>query len=327
MEEKQVLVRIEDLCKYFRLSSKEELKAVDHVSFDIFRNETVGIVGESGCGKTTLGRTVLGLYPATSGRVLFDGMDVHSAGKREMREFKKRAQIMLQDPYASLNPRMTVRDIIAEGLETRGNFSKAEKDERVCELLSLVGLRPEYRSRYPHEFSGGQRQRIMIAIALACQPKLLIADEPTTALDVTIQADIIDLLKEIQKEFGMAVIMITHDLGIVANIAKKIIVMYAGKVVETGSSQDIFYRPRHPYTKALLRAVPRLDTEEEQSLESIEGTPPNMIDPPAGCAFSTRCSQCMRICQKSEPPMFEFEDGHTAQCWLYHPMAAQGNEE
>ena len=327
MEEKQVLVRIEDLCKYFRLSSKEELKAVDHVSFDIFRNETVGIVGESGCGKTTLGRTVLGLYPATSGRVLFDGMDVHSAGKREMREFKKRAQIMLQDPYASLNPRMTVRDIIAEGLETRGNFSKAEKDERVCELLSLVGLRPEYRSRYPHEFSGGQRQRIMIAIALACQPKLLIADEPTTALDVTIQADIIDLLKEIQKEFGMAVIMITHDLGIVANIAKKIIVMYAGKVVETGSSQDIFYRPRHPYTKALLRAVPRLDTEEEQSLESIEGTPPNMIDPPAGCAFSTRCAQCMRICQKSEPPMFEFEDGHTAQCWLYHPMAAQGNEE
>lgn len=327
MEEKQVLVRIEDLCKYFRLSSKEELKAVDHVSFDIFRNETVGIVGESGCGKTTLGRTVLGLYPATSGRVLFDGMDVHSAGKREMREFKKRAQIMLQDPYASLNPRMTVRDIIAEGLETRGNFSKAEKDERVCELLSLVGLRPEYRSRYPHEFSGGQRQRIMIAIALACQPRLLIADEPTTALDVTIQADIIDLLKDIQKEFGMAVIMITHDLGIVANIAKKIIVMYAGKVVETGSSQDIFYRPRHPYTKALLRAVPRLDTEEEQSLESIEGTPPNMIDPPAGCAFSTRCAQCMRICQKSEPPMFEFEDGHTAQCWLYHPMAAQGNEE
>ena len=327
MEEKQVLVRIEDLCKYFRLSSKEELKAVDHVSFDIFRNETVGIVGESGCGKTTLGRTVLGLYPATSGRILFDGMDVHSAGKREMREFKKRAQIMLQDPYASLNPRMTVRDIIAEGLETRGNFSKAEKDERVCELLFLVGLRPEYRSRYPHEFSGGQRQRIMIAIALACQPRLLIADEPTTALDVTIQADIIDLLKDIQKEFGMAVIMITHDLGIVANIAKKIIVMYAGKVVETGSSQDIFYRPRHPYTKALLRAVPRLDTEEEQSLESIEGTPPNMIDPPAGCAFSTRCAQCMRICQKSEPPMFEFEDGHTAQCWLYHPMAAQGNEE
>ena len=166
MEEKQVLVRIEDLCKYFRLSSKEELKAVDHVSFDIFRNETVGIVGESGCGKTTLGRTVLGLYPATSGRILFDGMDVHSAGKREMREFKKRAQIMLQDPYASLNPRMTVRDIIAEGLETRGNFSKAEKDERVCELLFLVGLRPEYRSRYPHEFSGGQRQRIGIARTL-----------------------------------------------------------------------------------------------------------------------------------------------------------------
>ena len=197
MEEKQVLVRIEDLCKYFRLSSKEELKAVDHVSFDIFRNETVGIVGESGCGKTTLGRTVLGLYPATSGRVLFDGMDVHSAGKREMREFKKRAQIMLQDPYASLNPRMTVRDIIAEGLETRGNFSKAEKDERVCELLSLVGLRPEYRSRYPHEFSGGMRQRVLIAMALCCKPKLLIADEPTTALDVTIQAQVLELVEKL----------------------------------------------------------------------------------------------------------------------------------
>ena len=203
MEEKQVLVRIEDLCKYFRLSSKEELKAVDHVSFDIFRNETVGIVGESGCGKTTLGRTVLGLYPATSGRVLFDGMDVHSAGKREMREFKKRAQIMLQDPYASLNPRMTVRDIIAEGLETRGNFSKAEKDERVCELLSLVGLRPEYRSRYPHEFSGGQRQRIGIARTLAVEPEFIVCDEPISALDVSIQAQIVNLFGELKEKLGL----------------------------------------------------------------------------------------------------------------------------
>ena len=256
MEEKQVLVRIEDLCKYFRLSSKEELKAVDHVSFDIFRNETVGIVGESGCGKTTLGRTVLGLYPATSGRVLFDGMDVHSAGKREMREFKKRAQIMLQDPYASLNPRMTVRDIIAEGLETRGNFSKAEKDERVCELLSLVGLRPEYRSRYPHEFSGGQRQRIMIAIALACQPRLLIADEPTTALDVTIQAQILELLRRLNRERGMSILFISHNLAVVRKLCTRVAVMEKGHIVESGPVEDIFFHPQAPYTQRLIAAIP-----------------------------------------------------------------------
>lgn len=256
MEEKQVLVRIEDLCKYFRLSSKEELKAVDHVSFDIFRNETVGIVGESGCGKTTLGRTVLGLYPATSGRVLFDGMDVHSAGKREMREFKKRAQIMLQDPYASLNPRMTVRDIIAEGLETRGNFSKAEKDERVCELLSLVGLRPEYRSRYPHEFSGGQRQRIGIARALVMEPEFIVADEPISALDVSIRAQVLNLLNSMKKSRGLTYLFIAHDLSVVRFISDRIAVISKGRIVELAEAEELFLHPLHPYTKALLSAVP-----------------------------------------------------------------------
>ena len=258
MEEKQVLVRIEDLCKYFRLSSKEELKAVDHVSFDIFRNETVGIVGESGCGKTTLGRTVLGLYPATSGRVLFDGMDVHSAGKREMREFKKRAQIMLQDPYASLNPRMTVRDIIAEGLETRGNFSKAEKDERVCELLSLVGLRPEYRSRYPHEFSGGQRQRASLARGLALKPSLLIADEPTSALDVSVRAQVLNLLADLKKELNLAMVFISHDIQTVRQVSDRIVVMYGGQILETGSTEDIFNHPTVDYTRKLLGVAPSL---------------------------------------------------------------------
>lgn len=327
MEEKEKILEVSHLKKYFK-TGRGTLKAVDDVSFFIRKGETLGIVGESGCGKTTCGRTCIGIHNKTDGHVLYKGKDVHSLRGKERKEFTKEVQIIFQDPYSSLDPKMKVGDIIAEGLKAHHMCkSREEEQARVKELLETVGLNAEHATRYVHEFSGGQRQRIMIAIALACQPRLLIADEPTTALDVTIQADIIDLLKDIQKEFGMAVIMITHDLGIVANIAKKIIVMYAGKVVETGSSQDIFYRPRHPYTKALLRAVPRLDTEEEQSLESIEGTPPNMIDPPAGCAFSTRCSQCMRICQKSEPPMFEFEDGHTAQCWLYHPMAAQGNEE
>ena len=313
-----------------------EVQSVRGVSFSIDAGQSVAIVGESGCGKSVTAKTIMGLIQTPPGeikegsQILFEGRDILSQTAEQWQEYRgKDCAIIFQDALAALNPTMTIGNQVAEKLLIHTSMSRAEAWEEAGRLLKLVGIpNPEKRMKqYPHEFSGGQRQRIMIAIALACQPRLLIADEPTTALDVTIQADIIDLLKDIQKEFGMAVIMITHDLGIVANIAKKIIVMYAGKVVETGSSQDIFYRPRHPYTKALLRAVPRLDTEEEQSLESIEGTPPNMIDPPAGCAFSTRCFQCMRICQKSEPPMFEFEDGHTAQCWLYHPMAAQGNEE
>lgn len=332
MEETPIL-KVEGLKTYFPVGGglfgkKQVVKAVNDVSFEVMEHETFGLVGESGCGKSTLGRTLVKIYEPTEGKIEFMGKDITKLNGSEMQDFRRNVQMIFQDPYASLDPHQKVYDIVAEGIRIHKLASSREQEEKmVLELLDMVGLNAEHAMRNVHEFSGGQRQRIMIAIALACQPRLLIADEPTTALDVTIQADIIDLLKDIQKEFGMAVIMITHDLGIVANIAKKIIVMYAGKVVETGSSQDIFYRPRHPYTKALLRAVPRLDTEEEQSLESIEGTPPNMIDPPAGCAFSTRCSQCMRICQKSEPPMFEFEDGHTAQCWLYHPMAAQGNEE
>ena len=322
MEEKQVLVRIEDLCKYFRLSSKEELKAVDHVSFDIFRNETVGIVGESGCGKTTLGRTVLGLYPATSGRVLFDGMDVHSAGKREMREFKKRAQIMLQDPYASLNPRMTVRDIIAEGLETRGNFSKAEKDERVCELLSLVGLRPEYRSRYPHEFSGGMRQRIIIAIALANNPKLIIADEPTTALDVTIQAQVLDLIRDMKEKMNSSVIMITHDLGVVASLCDRILIMYGGKIVESGSDREIFYDPKHPYTRGLLQCVH--NPEKKEKLKPIAGSPPDLLKPPAGCPFVDRCPEAMKVCKLYMPEVTTYSATHQCACWLEEANRRKG---
>ena len=262
MEEKQVLVRIEDLCKYFRLSSKEELKAVDHVSFDIFRNETVGIVGESGCGKTTLGRTVLGLYPATSGRVLFDGMDVHSAGKREMREFKKRAQIMLQDPYASLNPRMTVRDIIAEGLETRGNFSKAEKDERVCELLSLVGLRPEYRSRYPHEFfpAASVRGSELPGLWLWSRSSSSVTSRslPWTCPSRPDR----NLFGELKEKLGLTYLFIAHDLSMVRHISDRVGVMYLGMMAEMADSRELYENPRHPYTKALLSAIPSTDPDQ-----------------------------------------------------------------
>ena len=330
----QPLLEVKHLKTQFR-TKRGTVTAVDDVSFSVNQGDTLGIVGESGCGKSVTSLSILQLLPhavgsVAGGEILYKGEDIAKKGNKEMCRIRGREISMIfQDSMTSLNPVLTIGRQLEETISVHSSLSKDEIKKQALDILTKVGVSsPEQRLKeFPHQLSGGMRQRVMIAMALSCSPSLLIADEPTTALDVTIQADIIDLLKDIQKEFGMAVIMITHDLGIVANIAKKIIVMYAGKVVETGSSQDIFYRPRHPYTKALLRAVPRLDTEEEQSLESIEGTPPNMIDPPAGCAFSTRCAQCMRICQKSEPPMFEFEDGHTAQCWLYHPMAAQGNEE
>lgn len=307
-----------------------EVQSVRGVDFTVDAGQAVAIVGESGCGKSVTAKSIMGLIQTPPGeiksesQILFQGKDLLKMNEKEWESFRgSDCAIVFQDALAALNPTLTIGRQIAEKIMVHTSMTKKEAYAEATRLLGLVGIpNPERRiKQYPHEFSGGMRQRAMIAIALACQPKLLIADEPTTALDVTIQADIIDLLKDLQKQFNMAVIMITHDLGIVADIAKKIVVMYAGKVVETGSHYDIFYHPKHPYTKALLRAVPRLDLEEEQQLESIEGTPPNMIDPPKGCAFSTRCSNCMKICQKSSPPLYEFEEGHTAQCWLYHELA------
>ena len=309
-----------------------EVKSVRGVSFFVGEGESVAIVGESGCGKSVTAKTIMGLIQTPPGeikegsQILFDGKNILEQTRQEWESYRgKECSIVFQDALEALNPTLTIGRQIAEKLQIHTDMKKEEAYAEAERLLTLVGIpNPAKRlKQYPHEFSGGMRQRAMIAIALACQPMLLIADEPTTALDVTIQADIIELLKNLQKEFGMAVIMITHDLGIVADIAKRIVVMYAGKVVENGSNYDIFY---HPYTEALLRAVPRLDSEEDQVLESIEGTPPDMINPPTGCAFSTRCSHCMKICQKSEPPEFEFEDGHTAHCWLYHPMAGYTEE-
>lgn len=313
-----------------------EVQSVRGVSFAVQEGESVAIVGESGCGKSVTAKSIMGLIQTPPGEIkegseiLFEGKNLLEQTPQQWQKYRgKDCAIIFQDALAALNPTLTVGRQIAEKILVHTDMNKKQAYAEAERLLGLVGIpNPAKRlKQYPHEFSGGMRQRAMIAIALACAPKLLIADEPTTALDVTIQADIIDLLKELQKELGMAIIMITHDLGIVADIAKKIVVMYAGKVVESGSHYDIFYRPRHPYTQALLRAVPRLDVEEDQQLESIEGTPPNMIDPPRGCAFSTRCSRCMKVCQQYEPPLFEFEDGHTAQCWLYHPLAQQTEKQ
>lgn len=313
-----------------------EVQSVRGVSFAVQEGESVAIVGESGCGKSVTAKSIMGLIQTPPGEIkegseiLFEGKNLLEQTQQQWQKYRgKDCAIIFQDALAALNPTLTVGRQIAEKILVHTDMNKKQAYAEAERLLGLVGIpNPAKRlKQYPHEFSGGMRQRAMIAIALACAPKLLIADEPTTALDVTIQADIIDLLKELQKELGMAIIMITHDLGIVADIAKKIVVMYAGKVVESGSHYDIFYHPRHPYTQALLRAVPRLDVEEDRQLESIEGTPPNMIDPPRGCAFSTRCSRCMKVCQQHEPPLFEFEDGHTAQCWLYHPLADQAEKQ
>ena len=307
-----------------------EVQSVRGVNFTVDIGESVAIVGESGCGKSVTAKTIMGLIQTPPGeikkesQILFEGRNLLEMSEKEWQAYRgSDCAIVFQDALAALNPTLTIGRQITEKIMLHTDMNKEAAMKEAERLLTLVGIpNPTKRlKQYPHEFSGGMRQRAMIAIALACQPKLLIADEPTTALDVTIQADIIDLLKELQKEFKMAVILITHDLGIVADIATKIVVMYAGKVVETGSNYDVFYNPKHPYTQALLRAVPRLDVEEDQELESIEGTPPNMIALPAGCAFCTRCKHCMKICQKMEPPTYEFEDGHTAQCWLYHEYA------
>ena len=325
------LLEVRDL-KVSYHSYAGEVQSVRGVNFYVDAGESVAIVGESGCGKSVTARSIMGLIQTPPGKIkagseiLFEGRNLLEMSKKEWESYRgSGCSIVFQDALAALNPTLTIGRQIAEKIMIHGGGGKQAAYEEAGRLLGLVGIpNPERRLRqYPHEFSGGMRQRAMIAIALACSPKLLIADEPTTALDVTIQADILDLLKKLQKETGMALILITHDLGIVASVSKRIVVMYAGTIVETGSSRDIFYRPKHPYTSALLRAVPRLDIDEEQELESIEGSTPNMLAPPAGCAFAPRCRHCMNICRRLTPPLFEFEENHTASCWLYYSPDAK----
>lgn len=307
-----------------------EVQAVRGVSFRLKKGEAMAIVGESGCGKSVTAQTIMRLIPSPpsvikSGSILFDEkVDVVQLSDKEMEAIRGSEMGMIfQDPMTSLNPTMTVGKQIAEGLIKHQGVSKAEARKRAIEMLQLVGIpQPEARIRqYPHEFSGGMRQRVMIAIALACNPKLLIADEPTTALDVTIQAQIIDLMKELQKKTGSSIIIITHDLGVVADIAQRVVVMYAGQVVEQGSLDDIFYRSRHPYTWGLLRSVPRLDAPKDRALVPIPGTPPDLFSPPQGCAFAGRCPYAMNICLQQQPQHHPIGEGHSAACWLMDERA------
>ena len=300
-----------------------EVKALNDVSFKMKEGEVLGIVGESGSGKSVTAYSLMGLtaYPGRliGGTIDFNGHRINDLSESEFREIRgNEVSIIFQDPMTSLNPVYTIGNQIEEVIRLHTDKSKAEARERAKELLTLVGINePEKRlKQYPHELSGGMRQRVMIAIALACEPKLLIADEPTTALDVTIQAQILELMMELREKLGMAIIMITHDLGIVASMCEKIAVMYAGKIVEYGTTDDIFYNPKHEYTKGLIRSIPRLDAKEHERLVPIEGTPVDMLNPPAGCPFAPRCDNCMKICLKEMPPVTYFDDVHYTQCWL-----------
>ncbi|MCL6458574.1 MAG: ABC transporter ATP-binding protein [Gorillibacterium sp.] len=322
------LLQVKDLTVSYHTYAGE-VQAVRGISFDVLQGETVAIVGESGCGKSVTTRAIMGLIQAPQGevksnsKVIYKDKDITEMSRKELRNYRgKESAIIFQDALSSLNPTMKVGKQIVEGLAEHTRISKSEARQKALELLTKVGIpNPERRiNQYPHEFSGGMRQRVMIAIALACNPNLLIADEPTTALDVTIQAQILQLIKKLQRETGASIILITHDLGVVANIADRIMVMYAGKIVEAGTSEDIFYDPKHPYTRALLNAVPKINDEDEiVELEAIQGTPPDLIAPPKGCSFAERCINCMHICLEHDPDQISFDDNHRASCWLYHP--------
>src|SRR5438105_4293617 len=312
------LLRVVNVVKHFPAGVGASVKAVDGVSFEVQRGETVGLVGESGCGKSTLGRLVTQLIPVTSGKVIFDGVDITRLGGERLRQQRKQLQIIFQDPYASLDPRMTIGDVIAEPLVNFGMLHGKEKDMRVQELLRVVGLNPYFNNRYPHEFSGGQRQRIGIARALALNPRLIVCDEPVSALDVSIQAQIINLLEDLQKEFHLTYIFIAHDLSVVRHISDRVMVMYLGKVVEVSPSEQLYLSQEHPYTKALLSAIPVPDprVESQRRLVELSGEIPSALHPPSGCRFHTRCpiAQVPGICADEEPPLEEKAPGHLAAC-------------
>ncbi|MEK5040822.1 ABC transporter ATP-binding protein [Sporosarcina sp. FSL K6-3457] len=305
-----------------------EVKAIQGVNFEVFKGETLAIVGESGSGKSVTTKSIMRLLPKSSteyknGEILFDGKDLLKISEREMQKVRgKDISMIFQDPMTSLNPTMTIGKQIMEPLFKHQKLSKAEAWKKSVELLGLVGMpQPEMRMKqYPHQFSGGQRQRIVIAVALACNPKLLIADEPTTALDVTIQAQILELMKDLQKKIDTSIIFITHDLGVVANVADRVAVMYGGRIVEVGTVDEIFYNPQHPYTWGLLSSMPSLDATEEK-LYAIPGTPPDLLDPPKGDAFALRSEYAMKIDMEKVPPFFKVSETHYAATWLLHPDA------
>src|SRR6056297_3416863 len=317
------LLEVNNLKKYFPVKAGifkrtvAHVKAVDDISFAVKEGETLGLVGESGCGKSTTGRTILRLLEATEGEVIFEGKDVMALNKTQLREIRRDMQIIFQDPYASLNPRMTVADIVGEPLDIHKlAANKKERNKRVVEILENVGLGEEYMNRYPHEFSGGQRQRIGVARALAVDPKLIIADEPVSALDVSVQAQVINLMQDLQKEFALTYLFIAHDLSVVKHISDRIAVMYLGKIVEVADKKELFADPLHPYTQSLLSAIPIADPVHDKDRIILEGDVPSPVDPPSGCRFHPRCPKAMDICSKKIPEFKEHKDGHFSACHL-----------
>lgn len=312
-------IEVKNLKKYFEVSSGSTLKAVDDVSFFIRKGETLGLVGESGCGKTTTGRTVIGMYTPTSGDIIFDGVNTNKFNASQKKKFAKRAQIIFQDPYASLNPRMTVGDIIAEGIDIHGLYKGKERRDRINELLGLVGLNKEHANRFPHEFSGGQRQRIGIARAFAIEPEFIVCDEPISALDVSIQAQIVNLLINLQRDMGLTYLFIAHDLSMVKHISDRVAVMYLGTMVELASSSVLYDKPKHPYTQALLSAIPIPDPEIERTRKRIilEGDVPSPINPKPGCRFKARCKYAKPICSEVMPEFKEIDKDHFVACHLF----------
>jgi oligopeptide/dipeptide ABC transporter ATP-binding protein len=309
------LLTVRDLVKHFPVeNSSDVVRAVDDVSFDIREGETLGLVGESGCGKSTVGRCLLRLIEPTSGSVIFEGKEIVGLPADEMRGLRREMQIIFQDPYASLNPRMSIRGIISEPLKIHGIGNKTEQRDRVSDLLQKVGLDPKYADRYPHEFSGGQRQRIGIARALALNPKLIVCDEPVSALDVSVQAQVVNLLQDLQSQLGLTYLFISHGLAVVEHISNRVAVMYLGKIVEIATSADLYMEPLHPYTQALLSAIPVPDPKKKQERIVLKGDVPTPINPPSGCRFRTRCPIAIEDCAKVVPELRELKPGHFAAC-------------
>jgi oligopeptide transport system ATP-binding protein len=323
MPEREALVEVKDLRMWFPITQGiimqrrvGEIRAVDGLNFVVRRGETLGLVGESGCGKSTTGRTILQLYRPTTGEVIFDGIELTALKGEALRRMRRRMQMIFQDPYASLNPRMTVGNIIGEPLEVHNLFDRKERKERVEQLLEVVGLNPYFVNRYPHEFSGGQRQRIGVARALAVQPDFIVCDEPISALDVSIQAQIINLLEDLQQKFGLTYLFIAHDLSVVRHISDRVAVMYLGKIVELTTRDELYNNPLHPYTKALLSAVPIPDpmVEEKRQRIILQGDVPSPANPPSGCHFRTRCSLATDICAEKDPDWRDVGHDHWIAC-------------